>query len=516
MNRTLRQLRYLFTLVVCLLCLQACNDTEVVSAKGEKLWLTANINGIDGTSRRFEGGDGIGMWIGSGKGTVSIDQANLVDNIRYMQSAGGLVSEPRTLVDNSSDITIYAYYPYSPNATGHKHDYSFCVSERQDTFSLKDPREYQKVDLLWASRTIAPSDRQMSTSVPIEFGHAMGRVVVHARAKSGTKGAISDARVSLVNVASEAVVDMQTGIATPSANSKTNVMGITYDTPASGYEVSGAIISVPQTIKKGEVALSITTRGNVDITWVADRDITIEGGKQLTLLVEVDQNECEVTVGEITTWATDENVIGGIAMEDLPVYHMWDVYNRNGICGVVVSVDETGKHGWVCSTDYTTLPYSTFEFGLYWPQAYSDTDGYANVEELRKVDPTLEHYPAAKWCDDKNQGDVTGWVLPPSAVLQSFGRKIMGYDCDANIEAFNNAVMSAPVPASEKMKLPEMNWNDIQGQQYYLTSTLSMLDRVRTAACQVGEAVFNGNNGYVNNITLQQTEYGFVRAFYKF
>lgn len=503
-------------MMACLLCLQACDDDEVLTAKGDKLWLTANIHGIDGTERRFEGGDGVGMWIASGKGTVSIDLARVADNTRYMQSAGGLVSEPRTLVDNTSDITVYAYYPYSPEATGHRHDYSFSLSERQDTFSLAAPRKYQENDLLWASRTIAPTDRQVATAVPLEFGHVMGRVIIHAKAKTGTKGAISGARLALAGVSSKAIVDMETGEATPSADSKTNVTGITYDTPASGYEVSGAVICVPQTIKKGEKALSITTRGNVEITWVADRDITIESGKQLTLQVEVDQNECEVTVGEISEWTVDDGVIEGIAMEDLPVYHMWEIYNRNGICGVVVSVDDTGKHGWVCSTDYTTLPYSTFEFGLYWPAAYSKTDGYANVEELRKVDPTLEHYPAAKWCDDKNQGDVTGWVLPPSDAMQSFGMMVMGYDCDANIEAFNNAVMSAPVPATEKMKLPEMNWNDIQGAQYYLTSTLSMLDRVRTAACQVGEAVFNGNNGYVGNITLQQTEQGYVRAFYKF
>ena len=87
--------------MACLLCLQACDDDEVLTAKGDKLWLTANIHGIDGTERRFEGGDGVGMWIASGKGAVSIDQARVADNTRYMQSAGGLVSEPRTLVDNT-------------------------------------------------------------------------------------------------------------------------------------------------------------------------------------------------------------------------------------------------------------------------------------------------------------------------------------------------------------------------------------------------------------------------------
>lgn len=511
-----KNILYTGALVLCALLSTACSDTESSSMKGDKLWLSATINGIDGSQTRFDGGDGVGLWIGSGKGNAGIDEANVAVNTRFMQSAGGLVSEPRTLVNAQSDLFIYGYFPYSPLASENPHAYTFTVSARQDTFALANPRGYAENDLLWTKQCISSLERQTDKAVDLPFQHLMGRVVVNVRAKSGTKGAISGARLSLANVCNQTQVDMETGETKPTGDIVPMVSGITFDTPADGYEVSGAIIAVPQTIHAGQKALSILTRGNVEIAWEADQDIIIQSGKQLTLDVEVDQNECEVTIRDITDWTTDDNVITGTAMEDLPVYHQWEFYDRNGIRGIVVLLDETGKHGWVCSTDYAELPYCTFEFGQYWPSATSRTDAEWNIAQLRAVEPSLEHYPAAKWCDDKNRNGVTGWVLPPSDALQEFGRMVLGYDRDDNMAAFNAAVMAAPVPAAEKMPMPTMDWNDIQCAQYYLSSTLSALDRVRTAACQVGDVVFNGTNGFVDNITLQQSESGYVRAFYKF
>lgn len=509
-------IRLLLASLTAVLCCISCSESEVAGEGGNKLWLSATIHGIDGTQKRFDGGDGVGLWICSESGHTSIDEANVAANVRFMQSAGGLVSEPRTVVKPSADLCIYGYYPYSPTATAHPHQYPFTVSARQDTFALSNPRGYVENDLLWTRQSVSSLERQGEQPVPLAFAHLMGRVVMNVRAKSGTPGAISGARLSLAEVRNQALVDLESGSVQATGEVENLVSGITLEQPAEGYEVSGAIIAVPQTIRAGQKAVSIITRGNVEIAWQADRDIVIQSGKQLTLDIEVDQDECEVTIREITDWVTDETVISGTAMEDLPVYHQWEYYDRNGIRGIVVLLDETGKHGWVCSTDYAELPYCTFEFGQYWPSATSRTDAEWNIAQLRAVEPSLEHYPAAKWCDDKNRGGVTGWVLPPSDALQEFGRLVLGYDRDENMAAFNTAVLDAPVPAAEKMPLPPIDWNDIQCAQYYLSSTLSALDRVRTAACQVGDAVFNGTNGFVDNITLQQSESGYVRAFYKF
>lgn len=506
--------RSILPLLFLILLCTACSEDEVAGVGGNKLWISASINGIEGSQTRFNGGDGVGLWIGSE--SASLDAANMARNLRFMQSAGGLVSEPRTLANPKADLYIYGYYPYSPEAGNNPHEYPFTVSARQDTFAVSDPRGYVENDLLWTKQRISSVERQGDKPVDLAFQHVMGRVVINARAKSGTKGAISGSRLSLADICNEAVVDLETGEIRATDKKENRVSGITYDKPEDGYEVSGAIITVPQTIRAGQTALSILTRGNVEITWVADRDITIESGKQLILDVEVDQDECEVTVRDISNWTTDDNIISGIAMEDLPVYHQWEFYDRNGIRGIVVLLDETGKHGWVCSTDYAELPYCTFEFGLYWPSATSRTDANWNIAQLRSIEASLEHYPAAKWCDDKNRNGVTGWVLPPSDALQEFGRRVLGTDRDGEMAAFNAAVMAAPVPDAEKMPMPAINWNDIQCAQYYISSTLSALDRVRTAACQVGDAVFNGTNGFVDNITLQQSESGYVRAFYKF
>ena len=65
----------------------------------------------------------------------------------------------------------------------------------------------------------------------------------------------------------------------------------------------------------------------------------------------IESGECHVTVEEIEDWTETETPIVGEVVEDLPTFKLYDFYNLNGVQGLVIAVDETGKHGVLISLD---------------------------------------------------------------------------------------------------------------------------------------------------------------------
>lgn len=53
-------------------------------------------------------------------------------------------------------------------------------------------------------------------------------------------------------------------------------------------------------------------------------------------------------------------------------------------------------------------------------QAYSAGDAQENLNEVLNVDPTLEKFPAMKWCMDKNKDGISGWYMPALNELRDF------------------------------------------------------------------------------------------------
>ena len=94
--------------------------------------------------------------------------------------------------------------------------------------------------------------------------------------------------------------------------------------------------------------LEILTPGNYTYTWNTEQELNFESGKQIILDVLVKETECVVRIKEIAPWRDNETLMGE-ALENLPTYKVFDYYNRHGIQGIVISVDETEKHGWVVS-----------------------------------------------------------------------------------------------------------------------------------------------------------------------
>ena len=105
-------------------------------------------------------------------------------------------------------------------------------------------------------------------------------------------------------------------------------------------------------------------------------------------------------------------------------YKPGDLYDVNGVKGVVFFVEEGGKSGLIMSMDETYLPWST---EYVWVNCLTKRGDW-HTEDMLKLG--ADKYPAAKWCAD--HGD--GWYMPSSYEMNlmwdavSDGKRVFDHD----------------------------------------------------------------------------------------
>ncbi len=445
MSKTMRTYNYILGFILsAAVCLTGCkneNGGEVIGGT-EELHLSALIEGMtpDAASTRFRAGQGVGMWISATRTDADLNRAEVARNTQFLQSADGLVSEPRISWDHQPSLEVYAYAPYDEKAGENPAAYDFAIEPRQDSLALLDEGN-EKNDLLYARKTVKYSDEATTLS----FRHLMSKVVLHIHSNSSTPGGLVGSKVTVNNVQLNASVDLGTGTVTAKGDAAKVTSAELKEIPE-GIEIVREAIIVPQKVTVGTQLLEILTLGSQTYNWNVEEELNFESGKQIVLDVLVKETECVVRIKEIAPWR-DNETINGEALENLPTYKVFDFYNRHGIQGIVISVDETGQHGWVVSLDEVEIKWCSNITGVF-PNADNYDDALANLEAVREIDPTLEDYPAFKWCEDKNVNGLTGWVLPAINVLKLFGQAVI--KDEEGYKAFNLAIQNAPVEVEKK------------------------------------------------------------------
>ena len=93
-----------------------------------------------------------------------------------------------------------------------------------------------------------------------------------------------------------------------------------------------------------------------------------------------------------------------VEVPDPKTYALGDLYDVNGVKGVVFYVEEDGNSGMIMSMDQEYLQWST-EYA--WANCLSNK-GEWNTEDMLKLG--ADKYPAAKWCVEHGEG----WYMPSS------------------------------------------------------------------------------------------------------
>lgn len=491
----------------CLWFIEGCNDDNGKYSDTsfvEPLYLSALIDGMtaDETSYRFKGGAEVGIWLSTTDVSGKLDNADVVRNMRFTQSAGGLVTEPRASWENHSTINVYAYAPYDEKAQDTPHAYPFQLNLRQDTVSLI-PDGNRQSDFLWTKCTSTYTGEPL----PLSFHHLMSKIIIHVKNYSSTPGNLIDGKLTVCNTQTAAKIDLGNGSVSPTG-AKGSVVARNLQEIPGGYEISREVIIVPQTIHVGEKFLDILTSGDYSCIWYADKELVFESGKQITMEAVIKEQECHVRIKDISPWKESQNLITGDAVEDLPTFNLFDFYDRNGIKGIVVDVDETGTHGWIVSLNEANLKWRTSPMGYPFPSANSEDDAISNLKKVQAYDSTLNDYPALKWCNDMNKDGEIGWVLPAYNVLKKFVKLI----CDKeNCDKLNQAIKDS---GEDDYNLVNINWES-QEEYYYASSTLSMTDNVKRVGVSLARQVIYGD-AYDEDSVIGQNYESLVRAFREF
>lgn len=493
---------YILCLWLGLFQFTACDNNDSETEVTNPLYLSALVDGMQESEAayRFQGGQGVGLWLSSQEVAGQLKNADIATNCCFVQSAGGLVSEPRTYLNGQDNLVVYGYYPYSSEAKNNPEAYLFSVELNQDSCG-RYPDGNRASDLLWTKY----SGNYTATPINLAFHHLMCKVVLHVRSDSDTPGSFLGAEVFIKNTQTQAEVDLGAGKLAPTGEPADIVSAEVLGVPQ-GYEIAREAIVVPQLVESGKPFLEIRTLGNYSYSWSGDKNLVLEGGKQIVLDVLIKEGECSITIKEISDWKDSGNLVIGEAIESAPTYKLFDFYNQKGIQGIVVNVDETGQHGWLVSLDEKKLEWCTEPMGTLWPASESKTDAAANLKGVLAVDPTLKAFPAMKWCNDKNKDGIMGWIMPASNTLEMFTEVLFKENAQQTVERFNEAIRNCPVDASLKSEI-KINWNDWFAQNFYLSSTLSPTGRVRVGGFYYG--------GFNTSTESQNIPYR-VRAFHKF
>ena len=111
----------------------------------------------------------------------------------------------------------------------------------------------------------------------------------------------------------------------------------------------------------------------------------------------------------------------------LKQYEIGELYNQNGIKGVICQLSEDRQHGLVLSLDQIYLPWSEFRKpDLRVVGTDSRDNGEVNMEKVAEYitanNLSWDDFPAFKWCREKGEG----WYLPAIDELLTIGHNYNG------------------------------------------------------------------------------------------
>ena len=472
---------FLFSAIMSLVTLSSCSDDSI----SEPLKLNFSVRNLGNTSTSVDT-KGVGLWISS-TSLSSLKDADVVKNQKFIPTGQQLAAEGVNWTGQEKLYT-YGYYPYDSNASTTPESYAVTAANH--------------ANLMWA-KTETSFNGELKTP-SLAFAHLMSKIVLNVKSDAKEAGALVGGEVTLKNVLTQGTANLLNG--SIEANGSTSDITPASVAAASGYEGTYEAIVVPQTIASSAEFLTFETTGGVTINATLDQTLNLNAGEEAVLQVVLKEEECVVTIQEIKAWE-ELGAESAVAEKLLPSFNLFDLYDVDGVKGIVISLDENsdGKHGWIVSLDETECLFWT---GTGRPVAIPQNanDATANLNTVLAVDPTLDAFPALKWCNDKNVNGIEGWVLPVHNTLKVFGSLVM--ENESTRETFNAAVKNA---GGKEVNLYPDDWSDV----YYFSSTCSMTGNVRCISFS-STYEYYGYTAYTPSATIGQSNLAKVRAFYHF
>ena len=299
----MKALNKLFIAAIATLAMSACNNEL-----GEQ---QVNSNGIinfrmgigtpassrtamddDKYSATFTEGDEVGIFVKE-EGSYTNVKYSTEDGSNW---TGGPIKAP---AEGEFSYTFYAYYPYNEN-NNDAASITTTVATDQETSG------YIKNDFLISTATTS------NETVDLSFNHALSLVEVKLTGDGAAKGAT----VSMLNVATDATIDLTTSTVTTG----TTKADVTMDA-LTGVAMKYRAIVLSQEIAANTPIFKIVSDG---ITYEASYNsaVKFEQGKYLAIIITLGKDETTAEI-EITTGATindwTEGDGGDVSVEEEPL-----------------------------------------------------------------------------------------------------------------------------------------------------------------------------------------------------
>ena len=447
---------FLLSAILGLATFSSCSEDSIC----EPLKLTFSVQNLGSTSSSINSSAGVGLWVSS-TSVSSLGDADVAKNHKFIPNGQEMTSEGVNWTGQQKLYT-YAYYPYSSSASSSPEAYAVSASANPN--------------LMWAKAETTFQGENVSPK--LSFRHMMSKLVLNVKSDAKESGALVGGAVTLKGFKDAATANLLNGqIAATGSASDVEPTAIA---AASGYEATYEAVLAPQSLEAGAEFLTMVTTGDVTIKGALESALSLESGQEVVLEVILKEEECVVKVQEIKAWDVDAEQLDAEAEKVLPTVELLDLYDFNGIQGIVIAIDEDseGKHGWVVSLDEAQLQARTVITAIDdWNASEKlTTQGY--WERVLTQDPTLEEFPAFQWVDKmnaepltlealtENEDSMVGWRWTLPSVEDAHYKAFFDLLYDpfnpataANVAKFNNSIESAET--SNKTKLPAIDWTDL-------------------------------------------------------
>ena len=286
-------------------------------------------------------------------------------------------------------VDFIAYYPYQAN------------DSNTYTIFLDDQQNQKQIDLLYSNN--AKNKIKTNEDIELVFNHALSKIVINTTPSGGLiEEDLHEMDITITNISNEGTFNLGNGDIKPSDQKASIKMMSKIDGSS-----SEAII-LPGVSSDIELTIELMN-GNVYSTTFPQEQWFIAGHVH-TYNITITQMGINLSPIKIEDWIITGNDIQEEIADEI-VYRTGDFYpnpnNPNTAIGIVywLKPGTGGKEGKIVSYDTETKNWGNSNDRNLNTRI---SNGVINWDIVVNTDPTLENFPAFKWCKDK--GD--GWYLP--------------------------------------------------------------------------------------------------------
>ena len=315
---------------------------------------------------------------------------------------------------SENEVDYIAYFPYK------------TIASEKYPIDLRDQSSQKNIDFLFSNN--ANNKTNSSKNVKLIFDHVLSKIIINSIPGEGyTDKDLEGAQITINNINVLAVFDIRTELFDVYMGNLSIIMN-------QEDNIKNEAILLPGLYSDASLTIRLTNSHTYEAWFPKSQYFNSRTIYHYNLIIN--KASVELNSIEIADWA-GVNEIPDTCISNNHSYKIGDFYpipdDPKTAIGIVywVMPGTNGREGKIVSFDTDTLKWSesnNYQLGT------SIAVGTNNIAVVREIDPTLQEFPAFKWCADK--GD--GWYLPARYELHVLNKQWI-----SNKEKINNNIQLA-------------------------------------------------------------------------